>query len=375
METIANLESVPSPALLFDVDAIRRNFDLMLRIVGGDASKLRPHIKTHKCGDILELQHGLGIRQVKVATIAEAELSARSGMTDVLVSYPLVGPNVTRLFQLIDTYPETQFSCLVDCEEAIGAFVRTGHEPIQRDPIHLFVDLDCGMHRTGIAPGPGVVALVRAIVANPALRFAGLHAYDGHIHDADLGARTEQFEAAMAIVEETLTAIEAEVGLVPLLVAGGSPTFGLHAARALNEPRPRHCSPGTTVLWDCGYGPNYTDLPFEAAALLLTRVISHPGEGRICVDLGHKAVAAENPIARRVAFPAISDAEFLSQSEEHLVLGVSDPSAWPVGTELIGIPKHVCPTVALHQEARLIRDGAITGEAWKIGARDRRITI
>ena len=370
MNRIANLESVPSPALLFDVDAIRRNFDLMLRIVGGDASKLRPHIKTHKCGEILELQHGLGIRQVKAATIAEAELSAQSGMNDVLISYPLVGPNVTRLFQLIDAYPETQFSCLVDCEEALGAFVGTGHGPIP-----LFVDLDCGMHRTGIAPGPGVVALVRAIVANPALRFAGLHAYDGHIHDASLEARTEQFEAAMAIVEETLGAIESEVGPVPLLVAGGSPTFGLHAVRALSEPRPRHCSPGTTVLWDCGYGPNYTDLPFEAAAFLLTRVISHPGGGRICLDLGHKAVAAENPITRRVAFPAIPDAEFLSQSEEHLVLGVADPSALPIGTELVGIPKHVCPTVALHQEARLIRDGAITGEAWKIGARDRRITI
>jgi D-serine deaminase-like pyridoxal phosphate-dependent protein len=296
-------------------------------------------------------------------------------MTDVLVSYPLVGPNVSRLFRLVDAYPETQFSCLVDCEEALAAFVRT-----DREPIHLFVDLDCGMHRTGIAPGPGVVELVRAIVANPALRFAGLHAYDGHIHDAAIEARTVQFGAAMALVEEALAAIEAEVGLVPLLVAGGSPTFALHAASALSEPRPRQCSPGTTVLWDCGYGPNYPDLPFEAAALLLTRVVSHPrtevpGEGRICLDLGHKAVAAENPIARRVAFPAIPDAEFLSQSEEHLVLGVKDASAWPVGTELIGIPKHVCPTVALHQEARLVRDGAITGEAWKIGARDRRITI
>ncbi|MCB1202999.1 MAG: D-TA family PLP-dependent enzyme [Verrucomicrobiae bacterium] len=370
MKRIANLETVPSPALLFDADAIRRNLELMLRIVGGDTTKLRPHIKTHKCGEILELQHGLGVRQVKAATIAEAELSAQSGMNDVLISYPLVGPNVSRLFQLIDTYPETQFSCLVDCEEALGAFARTGHEPV-----HLFVDLDCGMHRTGISPGPKVVDLARAIVANPALRFAGLHAYDGHIHDAPIETRTSQFEEAMAIVDDTLAAIETQVGPVPLLVAGGSPTFALHAARALSETRPRQCSPGTTVLWDCGYGPNYSDLPFEPAALLLARVVSHPGEGRICVDLGHKAVAAENPINRRVEFPDIPEAEYLSQSEEHLVIGLKDPSAWPVGMELVGIPKHVCPTVALHQEARLIREGAISGEAWKIAARDRRITI
>jgi len=370
MKRIANLDTVPSPALLFDADAIRRNFELMLRIVGGNAAKLRPHIKTHKCGEILEIQHGLGIRQVKAATIAEAELSARSGMTDVLVSYPLVGPNVARFFRLIEAYPETQFSCLVDCEAALGAFVRDGS-----DPIHLFVDLDCGMHRTGIRPGPQVVDLVRAIVANPALRFAGLHAYDGHIHDAAIEARTEQFEAAMALVEETLSALESEVGPVPLLVAGGSPTFGLHAARCAAESRPRQCSPGTTVLWDCGYGSQYPDLPFEPAALLLTRVVSHPGDGRLCLDLGHKAVAAENPITRRVEFPQIPDAEFLSQSEEHLVIGVKDPSAWPVGREVIGVPRHVCPTVALHQEARIVREDSVTEEAWRIAARDRQITV
>lgn len=370
MNAIANLESVPSPALLFDADAIARNFELMLRIVGGDASKLRPHIKTHKCGEILGLQRALGIRQVKAATIAEAELSAQSGMNDVLVSYPLVGPNVARLFALIDRYPETKFSALVDCEEALEAFVRT-----DREPLDLFVDLDCGMHRTGIAPGDEALALVRSVVAEPALRFAGIHAYDGHIHDGPLEARTAQFEEAMALVDGFVARIETEVGPVPLLVAGGSPTFALHAARIARDPRPRQCSPGTTVLWDCGYGDNYADLPFEPAALLLTRVVSRPGDGRLCLDLGHKAVAAERPLATRVFFPDLPDAEFLSQSEEHLVIGVKEPAAFPVGTELVGIPRHVCPTVALHQEARIVKDGAVTEEAWKIAARDRRIEV
>ncbi len=370
MTEIGNLDSAPSPALLFDADAIGRNLELMLRIVGGDPSKLRPHIKTHKCREILELQRGLGIVQVKAATIAEAELSAIAGMTDVLVSYPLVGPNVERLFALADAYPEVRFSALVDCEEALDAFVRP-----DREPVDLFLDLDCGMHRTGISPGPRAVALARAIVLNPGLRFAGVHAYDGHIHTAPEDARRAEFEAAMALVDETVAAIESEVGVVPLLVAGGSPTFALHAERVASDPRPRQCSPGTTVLWDCGYGPNYRDLPFEPAAFLLSRVVSHPGEGRLCLDLGHKAVAAENPIDRRVQFPALPEAMFLSQSEEHLVVGTPDPSHFPVGTALIGIPKHVCPTVALHQEARIVRNGVLTEEAWKIAARDRRITV
>ncbi len=369
MNPIANLETVPSPALLFDADAIERNLQLMLKTVGGDATKLRPHIKTHKCREILERQLALGIRQVKCATIAEAELSALAGVPDVLVSYPLVGPNAARFLRLIDAYPDTTFSALVDSEAALDGFARSGHAPV-----NLFIDLDCGMHRTGVAPGKAV-ALAKALVARPELRFAGLHAYDGHIHDAPIEARREQFDAAMAIVDETRAAIEAEVASVPLLVSGGSPTFGLHAARCAVDPRPRQCSPGTTVLWDCGYGPSYEDLPFEAAAFLLTRVVSHPGEGQICVDLGHKAVAAENPIHRRVHFPALPDAEFVSQSEEHLVLSVADPAATPVGTELLGIPKHVCPTVALHQEALIVRGGSVTDEAWKIAARDRRIGI
>ena len=385
MDTITNLETTASPALLFDADAINRNLALMLKIVGGDPSRLRPHIKTHKCREILTLQLALGITQVKCATIAEAELSAIAGVPDVLISYPLVGPNVDRFFQLIAAYPATKFSTLVDCERALEAFVRTANAPVS-----LFIDLDCGMHRTGISPGADALNLVRTLVANPALHFAGVHAYDGHIHDAPLEARREQFDTAMAILNGFVELVEDSVAPVPLVVAGGSPTFALHAAQAAISPRPRQCSPGTTVLWDTGYGGYYDDLTFEPAAFLLTRVVSHPGgdhpggdhpggdrpgEGRLCVDLGHKAVAAENLIGRRVRFPAIPDARFVSQSEEHLVLEGVDPSAWPVGTPLIGIPIHVCPTVALHQEARIIRGNSITSEKWDIAARNRRITI
>lgn len=380
MNTIAKLETVASPALLFDEDAIRRNLDLMLRIAGGDASRLRPHIKTHKCREILSIQLGMGISQVKCATIAEAELAAIAGVPDVLISYPLVGPNVSRFFRLIETYPNTSFSTLVDCEDSLSAFAASGSTPVS-----LFVDLDCGMHRTGISPGEAALNLVRSLVTNPAFRFAGLHAYDGHIHDASLETRKERFAVVVALVEDFATLVEAHVGPVPLIVSGGSPTFGLHAEHAAGSARPWQCSPGTTVLWDAGYGGNYSDLPFEPAALLLTRVVSHPGatdsgeeasgENLICLDLGHKAVAAENPITRRVFFPSLPEAAFVSQSEEHLVVRIRDRDKWPVGTALLGLPIHVCPTVALHQEARMVVNHAVSGEIWAISARDRRLSV
>jgi len=241
------------------------------------------------------------------------------------------------------------------------------------------------MHRTGITPGEAALNLVRDLVTNPALRFAGLHAYDGHIHDASLQTRKERFAVVIALVEDFATLVEAHVGPVPLIVSGGSPTFGLHAEHAAGSLRPWQCSPGTTVLWDVGYGGNYSDLPFDPAALLLTRVVSHPGatdpgeesggEKLICLDLGHKAVAAENPIARRVFFPDLPEAAFVSQSEEHLVVRIKDADKWPVGTPLLGLPIHVCPTVALHQEARVVTNRAISGESWDIAARDRRLSI
>ncbi len=369
MSPIRNLASVASPALLFDADAISRNLARTLDLVGGDPALLRPHMKTHKCREILEEQLALGIRQVKAATIAEAELAAIAEVPDILISYPLVGPNVARFITLTERYPSSRFSALVDSRAGLDGFAAANSSA------DLFLDLDCGMHRTGIGPGDDAIALIRSLVAHPTLRFAGIHAYDGHIHDPSLEERDRQFTEAKNLIVAFVARVEAEVAPVPLIVSGGSPTFALHAAWAQASGRAHQASPGTTALWDCGYGEAHPDLPFTPAAMLLTRVVSTPGEDRICLDLGHKSVAAEMPLPRRVSFPSLPDAELVSQSEEHLVLKVTDRQRWPVGTEIIGIMRHVCPTVALHQQARIVRDGAVTDEVWKIAARDRILTV
>ena len=110
---------------------------------------------------------------------------------------------------------------------------------------------------------------------------------------------------------------------------------------------------------------------------LSSKVISKPGDDDfVCFDLGHKAVAGENPIGNRVRFPEIPDAEFIQQSEEHLVIQSREKAASiRVGDAFLGIPWHICPTVALYNEATIVRDGAATGEIWKIPARGRRITV
>jgi D-serine deaminase-like pyridoxal phosphate-dependent protein len=155
---------------------------------------------------------------------------------------------------------------------------------------------------------------------------------------------------------------------VPRIVAGGTPTFPFHAARKNVE-----CSPGTITLWDASYATKLPDLNFANAALVLTRVVSKPGGDRVCLDLGHKAVSAEMPHPR-VVFPDLPDAQFLTHSEEHLVLETAAASRLKLGDEILGVPWHVCPTVALHAEAVLIEAGKVVGSC-PIDARARKLTV
>jgi D-serine deaminase-like pyridoxal phosphate-dependent protein len=114
--------------------------------------------------------------------------------------------------------------------------------------------------------------------------------------------------------------------------------------------------------------------PFLFAALVVGRVISLPTPDTICVDLGHKAIASENPIQNRVAFLNAPDLEPIGHSEEHMIFRTSKPNTFHIGDILYGVPYHVCPTVALHDRAAVITNGQVT-EYWNTVARNRVITI
>jgi D-serine deaminase-like pyridoxal phosphate-dependent protein len=283
-----------------------------------------------------------------------------------MLAFPTVGPAIDRLMQLQQRFPGTRFSTIADNSDAVRALgaaaLRAGLE------LDVWLDLDCGMHRTGIVPGDEAAAVYRLIVETNGLRPAGLHAYDGHIHEPDLAARTAQCEAGFASVLELRDRLNGAGLPVPNLVAGGTPTFPIHAVHV-----DREVSPGTTVLWDFGYGDSVPDLPFEPAAVLLTRVVSKPGGNRLCLDLGHKAVAAENP-PPRVRLLELPDAVAVMHSEEHLVIETPRAHEFAVGTTFHGIPRHVCPTVALHQEAWVVERRAAQ-ERWPINARARTLTV
>jgi D-threonine aldolase len=360
---VDDLSELLSPSLVLYPSMIRQNLEGMVSLAGG-ALRLRPHVKTHKMAEIIRLAESLSIRKHKCATIAEAEMVAAAGGTDVLLAYPLVGPNLKRFAQLVRGYRSTTFRATVDEPEAARA-LSAALDGLER-VVPVLVDLDVGMGRTGIVPGDAAAELYALIDRLPNVEADGLHAYDGHIRDSDPGAR---HEAARAGLESTLALRDKLLnrGLaVPRLVLGGTPTFPIHAR--LDIPGVE-CSPGTCVLQDDSYLSKFPDLPFTPAALLLTRVVSRPAPGRLCLDLGYKAVSAD-PAGQRARLLAIDDARPVGHSEEHLVVETSRADTIPVGTPLLAIPTHICPSVALHRRAYVIADGKVAGQ-WEVTARDR----
>ena len=346
---LANEADIPSPALLVYRERVDANLRAMLEIAGGPA-RLRPHIKTHKMPAMMERQLALGITKFKCATLKEAEMAAQCGAPDVLLAYQPVGPNVRAFWEISRAFPATKFSAITDDPHAARALANTEH------PVELLVDLDLGQHRTGIAPDARAAELYQLIATTSGLCAGGLHAYDGHLDGRD----PAECEAAFAPVAK----LRAQLGNVPRIVAGGSPTFPFHARRGDVE-----CSPGTCVFWDAGYAKKCPSQPFLPAALVLTRIVSRPGENRLCLDLGHKAIASEMPHPR-VIFPQLPDGTAITHSEEHLVLETFRASEFPVGTVLYGIPWHICPTVALHAQAFVVENGRME-TTWPITARSR----
>lgn len=357
-------QTIPSPALVVYRDRAEENLRRMIALAGG-AERLRPHVKTHKMAEVVGMQLAAGIAKFKCATIAEAEMLARAGALDVLLAYPIVGPNTERLARLVGAFQETHFSALADDAGALRALSWTFAK--QSRPIEILLDIDNGMHRSGIAPAKAA-ELYRLLANLPGIRPGGLHVYDGHVRDADLSDRITHAQRDFAAVDALWRELLAAGLPVPRVVAGGTPTFPVHARRTDLE-----CSPGTCVFWDIGYATKFPDLDFVHAALLLARVVSKPTADRLCLDLGYKAVSPDNP-QPRVSLLDLPDAVPVVHSEEHLTIETGRAGDFKVGDCLYGVPYHVCPTVALHREAIVVESGRVVGR-WQVAARDRMLTV
>ncbi len=364
--TINNIDELDSPVLVVYPERVKKNIATAVGMVD-DASRLRPHIKTSKCAETIQLMMAAGIQKFKCATIAEAETLGICKAPDVLMAYQPNGPKLQRFVQLVNKYPATAYACVTDNKQAAHemATVFSAHGIT----VPVYIDLNVGMNRTGIAPGRQVIDLYQYCSELKGIMPTGLHAYDGHIRDTDFTERSKKCDEVFLQVAALQQDLETSGFAKPVIIMGGSPTFSVHCKRKDIE-----CSPGTFVYWDKGYSDLCPEQDFLTAALVISRIISLPVEGRITTDLGHKSIAAENEIGRRLYFLNAPHLKAISQSEEHLVLEAGAGHTYQTGDILYGLPYHVCPTVALYERAITIEDGVTTGE-WKTIARDRVISL
>lgn len=358
-------ELLLSPCLLVYPEIIRRNWQEAIRIAGGP-QRLRPHVKTHKTPQIVDMALAAGITKHKCATLAEAEMLARCGAPDVLIAYPLVGPAIEQLMELIKSYPQTRFRGVVDNTKSLAwlsaAAVRHGQS------LDLLVDIDCGMHRTGIPVGPAASELYRALGRTPGITAGGLHIYDGHNHQSNLEERQAAVQGLLRPIREMISSLQAAGCSIPRLVCGGTPTFPVFAS--LPDAN-LECSPGTCALSDYNYGQMYTDMSgIQPAAVLFSRVITRCGDNRLTLDLGYKAVSGDQPAGRRCHILNVPEAKEIGHSEEHLVIESPHASKFQPGDVVYALPAHICPTVALHSHLQVVEAGEIV-DAWLVASRDR----
>lgn len=363
---LKNENTADSPSLLIYEDRVKNNIHKMIAMVG-NADRLIVHVKTNKMPEIVQMMLKAGINKFKCATMAEAEMSLLAGAKYIIIAHQLVGPKINRLLALHRKFPEVFIASLVDDAEHTYAL----NEAFKKENLkaNVFLDINNGMNRTGHELNKELLDFYKNFQTLFNIKLHGLHVYDGHIGDTDVITREKHISGDYKTVQEFLNKIEAGGLSKPMIVAGGTPTFEFHG-----KDENVFCSPGTPVLWDCGYGDKLLEQKFEYAALVLTRVISKPSQGLITVDMGHKAIAAENNIHKRLQFLNLDNYELLSQSEEHSVVKVNNWNNIKVGDVLYAVPYHVCPTVNLYDEAYFVKENEIT-EIVKVVGRKRRITV
>ncbi|NSW93994.1 MAG: D-TA family PLP-dependent enzyme [Bacteroidales bacterium] len=363
--TISNVDEIPSPALLIYHERVEENILRMIR-VAGKTEMLWPHVKTHKMAGITRMLLSKGITKFKCATIAEAEMLAMCGAEDILLAYQPVGPNIGRFFRLRQKYPSSNISAIVDCERIAREI---SDEALRHEmQTHLWLDINNGMNRTGITLDEKALKLYHTISRLPMIRIEGLHAYDGHIHEKDFEERKLLCDQAFKPVADLKEKLVNSGIKAVRIIAGGSPTFPIHAQRHDVET-----SPGTIILWDYGYSSSYRDMDYLHAAVLLTRVVSKPAENLICLDLGHKAVGSEMP-QPRIKIMGIENYTITGHNEEHMVVRLDGGKELREGDVLYAIPYHICPTVDRYDKVYVVKNG-IAAEQWDVSARRREITV
>lgn len=356
-----------TPALILDLSLLRDNISKMASFARENRCALRPHAKAHKSADIARLLNEAGVVGHCCAKLGEAEALAAEGISNLLITSPIVTPAAIR--RLVVLHCSTIGIAVVadhpDVVAAIAAAVENG------PPLTVFVDVDTGTHRTGVDSAASAVALARQIAESDALCYGGLQFYCGtqqHIvsfaeRRAAIAERTDYLRTIIAALEDA--------GLAPPVVTGGG--TGSHRIDAelglLTE-----LQPGSYLLMDREYGDCDLDgsgAPAFATALVIdARIISANDRQMVTIDAGMKAFATDAG-APPILSGAPAGSRFGFTGDEHGAIFLPDGAERPaLGSRVTLAAPHCDPTVNLYDAYHVVEGDTLVA-IWPVTARGR----
>jgi len=366
---IQNPGSLRTPRLVVFHQRLLYNLQTMKGLMSQGASSLSltslcPHVKTHKSPYVTRLMMEQDIHFFK-ATPNEVEMLAAAGAPEVLVAYPLLAADAAVQIDVMMRHPASRFFMQISQPE----HARILQQAAEAADMHVscFIDLDVGMARTGTAPQKAL-DLYRKLPQFPRLIFAGLHAYDGHIHQLSAEERQLQAGISMDRLQTALDQFCAAGVSIERVVVGGTPSF-VHDLQVLGRkqwPFQLYFSPGTWIYFDTHY-QRLMPGTFKPAALILCQIMDQTGENRYVLNMGHKRWAVDQGPVEAFSIPGM---KALSWSEEHTV--VQAPGYCRIGDYVLVAPRHVCSTVNLWEYFALIDErGEVEIAASTIEGRNR----
>lgn len=357
-------DAIETPAMLVFEPAMEHNLARALELCGSP-ERLVPHFKTHKSSAILARTLAAGVTGYKCATLKEAEVLAAGGARQIIVAYPLVHPaKVRRLLELLEHHPEIDLRTIVSRREHLELLRATTRA--SGATIGVYIDLDTGMHRTGVAPGDEAVRLYTDAARTPGVRALGVHLFDGHT------GFIPEVERRQALVDESFGHIvdfwqaARRLGLdVSDNIVGNSWSFHLYPREAKLR-----LSPGTWIYWD-HRNAAMVELPFRPAALVLGQIVDcNAAQDTVTVDIGSKAVSDDVSLAQRFKVVGHEVMDLVAQSEEHGVLRCNGERL-AVGEFVLAVPGHACTTTVKYPHALLVDGSGEVAGTIEHDARDR----
>jgi len=354
-------DAIDTPALILDLDAFEHNLKLMMDALSGTKVRLRPHAKSHKCPQIAVHQMALGAVGICCQKVSEASLFVDAGINDILITNEVVGP--VKLVHLMKLAERARIGVLVDHASQVNALAEAARS--HRVHLDVYVEVDVGAQRCGVAPGAAVAALAEQIGASSALRFAGLHCYQGAAQHLRLPTqRAQAIVSATQAALATKTLIE-ELGMaVEIITGAGTGTFALERdSGVFNE-----LQAGSYIFMDRDYADNQRatgDVHFQHALFVLTTVMSRPTADRAIVDAGLKASSVDSGMP---SVWQLDDLRYLKASDEHGVVTTPGCDCVSLGSRLLLVPGHCDPTVNLYDQIIGVRGDRVEA-IWPLAAR------